>query len=602
MKTTNLFRADSFFQAVLDSVQFGVLVADREGYLIYINNLARSLLDFKDDINARKVYCGEIDCSTSLNFLKVIHAGEPRIRIPVINFSRPLSADLFPIVLNGEIAGVISVFRELECNENITEYLQKCKLLTGQVEALIESSYDGIFVTNSKGVVIRCNAAYDRITGVSSSEFIGKNLLELEKEGHISESVTLKVLKSRKTETITQRIGDGKEVLATGNPIFNYKGEVIMVLTNIRDMTDLNKMSHELNQSKEIISEYKKRLQERQRASRPDNMLIFSSAMKDVYQTVMRVSGTNATVFLHGETGVGKEIIAEEIHQLSERSKTGIMVKINCGAIPETLIESELFGYAQGAYTGANKEGKLGLFEIADGGTLFLDEIDSMPVALQSKLLTVLQNFEIRRLGSTTSKKVNVRLICASNQDMNELLQKKLFRLDLYYRLNVIPIYIPPLRERSDAIPYIIQTLMKRFNQKHAMKKTMSEECCEMLARSPWPGNIRELANVIEGLIILSPGDCIMAGQLPKELLAKLGGGNADGLGASLKEQLKNIETKIIADAVEKYGNARSAAMHLKVHPSTICRKLNGKADAPRIASLQHVAEMQSEARPIESC
>ena len=602
MKTANLFSADSFFQAVIDSVQFGVLVADREGYLIYINNLARSLLDFKNDINARKVYCGEIDCSTSLNFLKVIHSGEPRIRIPVISFSRPLSADLFPIVLNGEIAGVISVFRELECNEYITEYLQKCKLLTGQMEALIESSYDGIFVTNSKGVVIRSNAAYDRISGVSFSEFIGKNLLELEKEGQISESVTLKVLKSRKTETITQRIRDGKEVLATGNPIFNYKGEVIMVLTNIRDMTDLNKMSHELNQSKEIISEYKKRLQERQRASRPDNMVIFSSAMKDVYQTVMRVSGTNATVFLHGETGVGKEIIAEEIHQLSERSKTGIMVKINCGAIPETLIESELFGYAQGAYTGANKEGKLGLFEIADGGTLFLDEIDSMPVALQSKLLTVLQNFEIRRLGSTTSKKVNVRLICASNQDMNELLQKKLFRSDLYYRLNVIPIHIPPLRERSDAIPYIIQTLMKRFNQKHAMKKTMSEECCEMLTRSPWPGNIRELANVIEGLIILSPGDCIMAGQLPKELLTKQVGGKADGLSVSLKEQLKNIEIKIIADAVEKYGNARSAAMHLKIHPSTICRKLNRKADASLIASLQHVAEMQSETRPIESC
>ena len=582
MKTTNLFRADSFFQAVLDSVQFGVLVADSEGYLIYINNLARSLLDFKDDINARKVHYAEIDYATYLNFSKIIQTGEPQIGVPVMNFSRPLVANRSPIVLNGEIAGVISVFHELERYENIAEYLQKCKLLTGQLEALFESSYDGIFVTDGEGVGIRSSAAYDRITGVSSSEFIGKNMLELEKEGYISESVTLKVLKSRKTETITQRIRTGKVVLATGNPIFNDKGEVIMVLTNIRDMTDLNKMSHELEQSKEMTFEYKKRLQELQRASFSDSVVAVSSAMKDVYQIVTRVSGTDATVFMHGETGVGKDMIAEEIHQLSERSKTGVMVKINCGAIPETLIESELFGYAPGAFTGASKGGKPGLFEIADDGTLFLDEIDSMPLVLQSKLLRVLQNFEIRRLGSTISRLVNVRLICASNQDMNELLLKKRFRSDLYYRLNVIPIHIPPLRERPEAISCLVQAFMKRFNQKHSMKKTMSKSCCELLARYPWPGNVRELANVIERLIVLSPGDCIMASELPKELLGKSGGGNGGGFGASLKEQLKNLETKIIADAIEKYGNARHAAMHLKVNPSTICRKLNGKAAVPR--------------------
>jgi transcriptional regulator with PAS, ATPase and Fis domain len=417
---------------------------------------------------------------------------------------------------------------------------------------------------------------------VNSSEFIGKNMLELEKEGRISESVTLKVLKSRKTETISLGTRTGKEVLATGNPIFNDKNEVIMVLTNLRDMTDLNKMSRELDQSKEMTSEYKKRLQELQRSSLSDNVVAVSSAMKDVCQIVRRVSGTDATVFMHGETGVGKDIIAEEIHQLSERSKTGVMVKINCGSIPETLIESELFGYAKGAFTGAVKGGKPGLFEIADGGTLFLDEIDSMPLVLQSKLLRVLQNFEIRRLGSTTSRVVNVRLICASNQEMNELLLKKQFRSDLYYRLNVIPIHIPPLRERPEAIPYLVQAFMKRFNQKHAMEKTMSKNCCEMLARYPWPGNVRELANVIERLIVLSPDDCIMTDDLPKELLGKSGGGNGGGFCASLKEQLKNIETKIITDAIEKYGNARRAAMHLNVNPSTICRKLHGKAAAPR--------------------
>ena len=580
MQVKNLFQADSFFRVVLDSAQFGVIVTTNEGYIIYINNFGRTLLDFNTDIIERKVHFAELDYSTWPNIQKVIKTGEPQIGIPVMSYSRPLVANRSPIVQNGEVTGVISVFHELEHYENILEYLQKYKSLTGQLEALIESSYDGIFVTDGEGVGIRANSAYDRITGMNSSEFIGRNMQELEREGHISESVTLKVLKSRKTETIHQRTRTGREILVTGNPIFNEKGELIMVLTNLRDMTDLNRISGELAQSREMTSEYKKRLQELQRASMSDNFVAVSGAMRDVYRQVVRISGTDTPVFMHGETGVGKELIAEEIHQLSERSKTGVLVKINCAAIPETLIESELFGYADGAFTGAKKTGKPGLLEIADNGTLFLDEINSMPLVLQGKLLRFMQNFEIRRLGSTTSKFVNVRLICASNQDMNKLILNKEFRSDLFYRLNVIPIQIPPLRERREAIPYLIQLFLKRFNLKHSSQKTLSKSCREALERYSWPGNIRELANMIERIVILSPSDCIMDEDIPQEI----NNYNAvnterDISGLPLREQLKLIEAKIISEAVKKCGNARRAAQSLKVDPSTICRrqkKING--------------------------
>lgn len=591
MKGEKVLCGDCYFQAILDTVLFGVLVTDCQGYLIYINNMARSLIDFNDDINTKKVHYAEIDYASWLNFRKIIETRDPQIGIPVMNFSKPMLANRSPITKNGDVVGIISVFHELDKYENISEYLQKYKTLTKQLEAILDSSYDGIFITDSEGIGIRSNAAYERITGVDSSEFIGRNMRELEREGHISQSATLKVLQSRKTETITQRSRTGRVVLATGNPIFNDQGEISMVLTNLRDMTDLNKLNIQLQQTEEINLEYKKRLQEFQRASRSEktNVVAASEAMKHVYQTAQCVCNTDTPVFIHGETGVGKDLIAQEIHNMSDRSSTGILVKINCGAIPETLLESELFGYTSGAFTGANGRGKPGLFEVADKGTLFLDEIDSMPLPIQSKLLRVLQDFEIRRLGNTVSKKVNVRLICAANQNMKELIQKKMFRSDLFYRLNVIPITIPPLRERPEEIPPLIQIFMKRFNLKHSMRKTISRDCYTVLTQYNWPGNVRELANVIERLVILTPADCIMTRDLPTEIHDKLQSDNARTDILTLKEQLNRAEAKIIDDAIKKYGSARRAAMFLGVNPSTICRKLCKKEqkNALRIAIVQ---------------
>ena len=580
VKIKKLFCADCFFQATLDSAQFAVLAIDVEGYLIYINELARDLIDFRKDIRLKKTHYADLDYTTWVKFKEIIETGEPQIGVPVVAFSRPLVANRSPILFSGEIVGVMSVFHELTKYENISELTQKFRYLTRQVEALIDSSYDGVFVTDGDGIGIRSNTAYDRITGVDSSSFIGRSMRDLEKEGVLSKSVTLNVLESKKRETISQVLSSGKEVLVTGNPVFNEKGEIIMVMTNLRDMTDLNSINRELVQSKQMTSAYKEQLQEIQRVSAKKNDLVaVSKSMQGIYEVVTRVSATDATVFIHGETGVGKDRIAEEIHQISERSKTGIFVKINCGAIPENLLESELFGYAKGAFTGASKEGKAGLFEIAHRGTLFLDEIDSMPNILQAKLLRVLQNFEIRRLGSTATKTVDVRLVCASNQDMKELILKKRFRSDLYYRLNVIPVFIPPLRERPADIPELITLFLKILNQKHSRQKTLSRECINSLLGYSWPGNVRELVNVLERLVVLTNRDCIMGSDLPSEIREESKTEHREISGLSLKEQLKIVEKEIISSAMKRYGNARQAAFYLGVNPSTICRKLQNTGE-----------------------
>ncbi|MDO9515247.1 MAG: sigma 54-interacting transcriptional regulator, partial [Syntrophales bacterium] len=436
------------------------------------------------------------------------------------------------------------------------------------------SSYDGIYVTDGEANTIRVNRAYEDITGIKAPEVVGRNMRDLVDEGYFSESVTLKVLEERKTVTLSQKLKTGKHVLVTGNPFFDDEGGIKMVVTNVRDMTDLDRLNQQLEESLEMARVYRDKLQELQLSAYKDNEIIrVSRAMRSVCDLVERVCRTDATILFEGETGVGKDRIAEEIHAKSSRAEKGIFVKINCGAIPETLLESELFGYERGAFTGASREGKPGLFEVADKGTLFLDEVESMPLVFQGKLLRALQDFEITRVGGTTPRKVDARLICASNQDLKELVRQKNFRSDLYYRLQVIPVYIPPLRERVEDIPHLITLFLNRFNKKYSKEKVFSRGAIDQLMKYSWPGNVREMVNLIERLVVITLGNRIDANDLPAEIYRVPEYENICQ-GETLKEQLQCVEMSVIRDAINKYGNARRAAPHLGVDPSTLTRKL----------------------------
>lgn len=442
-----------------------------------------------------------------------------------------------------------------------------------QIEAIIESSFDGIYITDGQANTIMVNSAYEKMTGIKREELIGRNMRDLVNEGYFDQSVTLKVLETGEHATIRQKLRSGKEILVTGSPIFDDQGNIIMVVTNDRDMTELIRLHEQVEHSMQMAMAYKEKLQTLQESSSfGKDFVVVSQAMYDVCNLVERVSKTDATVLFYGETGVGKDRLVEEVHKMSPRHARGVLVKINCGAIPETLLESELFGYEAGAFTGAKKEGKIGLFELADEGTIFLDEVECLPLSLQPKLLRALQDFKIVRVGGTVPKKVNVRVVCATNMDLKEMVAKNQFRADLYYRLNVVSVVVPPLRERKEDIPMLVTFFINYFNQKYKKKKYVTKETMDCLLAYAWPGNVREVANVIERISVVTDKMQIDPEDLPREIRGDLNSEIDPDI--PLKKYVVEKEIALIRSAINKYGSARKAAAVLKMNHSTITRKL----------------------------
>ena len=331
-----------------------------------------------------------------------------------------------------------------------------------------------------------------------------------------------------------------------------------------------------MKKSLEIASQYEYEVKNLRARQWVRTQLIYSSKkMEETIELALRVARVDSTVLIKGESGAGKEIIANIIHKQSHRSETGSFIKINCGAIPGQLLESELFGYEEGAFTGAKRLGKPGMFELANNGTLFLDEIADLPQELQVKLLRVLQFKEIIRVGGTKTQKINIRLITATSKNLEEMMKKGEFRNDLYYRLNVVPITAPALRERSDDILPLVVFYLDQFNKKYDYSKRFSNEAMEILTDYQWPGNVRELVNLIERLVVTTKGDTISVKDLPssipqKENLFTLMENHHTG---SLKEIMDTVEKEALLKAFKENGSSRKAAKALKISQSSIMRK-----------------------------
>ena len=441
-------------------------------------------------------------------------------------------------------------------------------------------SQDGIYTVSADGTSLMFNAAYETITGVSGEEFIGKHVNTLVEEGYFKQSAAGKVLASLKQETIVQELRNGKMILVTSTPIFDKVGNLHRVLSNVRDMPVLKQLYEELLKKEALIESYKQTIQSR-RKEETDSIISESSSMKRVVQFAEKLASTESTVLILGESGVGKGVIAKLIHGTSKRSENHL-VMINCGAIPEQLLESELFGYCRGAFTGANKQGKVGLIEAADKGTIFLDEIGELPLSLQPKLLMFLETGEISKVGDTKTTKINTRVIAATNKDLERMVEQKLFREDLYYRLNVVPIKVPALKERKEDIIPLAMHFLKMYNKKNDCNKTIRPEVLKLLEDYSWPGNVRELRNLIERLVILSYSDEIALTDLPENTLSAAAIHNnpvdqaeSVPLPISLPEVTRKMENTIIHKAIREGGSIRAAAKLLDITPSMLYRKLN---------------------------
>ncbi|MGE5454886.1 MAG: sigma-54 interaction domain-containing protein, partial [Methylocystaceae bacterium] len=444
-----------------------------------------------------------------------------------------------------------------------------------EVNSIIEASFDSIFLADASGQVLAINSAYTRISGLTPKEIIGKTCQDLLREGLIDRSETLEVIASRQPVTFTQKLKNGKTLLVTGNPIFNKKGDLIRVLTNGRDITELNKLRQEVEHAHSLKQHYENELKKFQAANSSD-YVVASQKMKDIIDMVLHLGKVDTTILIQGESGVGKEVIAQEIHKNSLR-KDKPLIRVNCAAIPESLLESELFGYEAGAFTGAKKEGRMGIFELADHATLFLDEIGEIPLHLQAKLLRVLQEKEIVRIGSPKAIPIDVRLIAATNRDLREMVKNNSFRQDLYYRLNVVPITVPPLRERREEIPSLVNLFLSNFNKKYNFNKSVATSVMEALISYDWPGNVRELRNVTERLVVTTSEAVISEVNIgdPIEDNKSLTPAVLDGR-ICLKDAMAEIEMGIILDYVSKYKSTRKTASALGLSPTTLCRKAAG--------------------------
>ncbi len=558
-------------EAAFDAIYDGIIGIDINQNILIFNKAAEELLGISKLSILDRSYL-EIFPQGILH--QVLENRQGALNQKVSYEDKTLLSINSPIVIGNKVIGAIAALQDISKLERVSHELEYTKKLKAEVDAIIEASFDSIFVTDAKGNVLSVNEAYTRITGIKAEEIMGKNMYDLVQEGLYDRSATIEVIETHQSVTFTQNIKTGKTLLVTGNPVFNDKGEFVRVLTNGRDVTELMLLKQEVEQAHSLSRHFEEELKKATANSK--EMVINSDKSREIMDLTVRLGKVDSTVLIYGESGVGKELIARELHKNSIR-KDRPLISINCAAIPEGLLESELFGYDSGAFSGAKKGGKMGIFEIANGGTLFLDEIGEMPVTLQSKLLRVIQEKEILRVGGTTPINIDVRLITATNRDLWEMARKGQFRQDLYYRLNVVPIYVPPLRDRKEEIPALAYHFLRIINEQYDLQKKLDQRLIARLMEYEWPGNIRELRNVIERAVVTSPDTVIKSIKLSgninqdeKEYVME----TEDSPRINLREKVNAYERDLIQHYVETYKSSRKVAKALGVSQTTIMRKV----------------------------
>ncbi|HBG0675658.1 TPA: sigma 54-interacting transcriptional regulator, partial [Clostridioides difficile] len=386
-------------------------------------------------------------------------------------------------------------------------------------QKILEASHDEICVSDDKGIIIYCNKAFEENYGLKKEDILGKNVSFLEDSGYSTKSPIPIVLKTKTKFSLEQDTQTGKKLIITATPIFDENGNLEFTVENCRDITELNNIKNKLEDTKKQVKKYKSEVETLYRTALriEDTVIMDGIVMRPIINTVNHVSKTDVSVLLLGESGTGKSSLARYIHHNSNRSN-GPFITINCATISPQLLESELFGYTSGAFTGASTKGKVGLVELANGGTLFLDEIGDIPQNLQAKFLQLIQDRTFTPVGSLKNKKVDIRIISATNVDLVSKVKEKKFREDLYYRLNVIEIKLPPLRERRDNLVEIIKYYFNRYSSDFNLNKTISKEAMDAIANYRFPGNIRELQNIIQKILLTCTDNHITIDDLPNIL------------------------------------------------------------------------------------
>ncbi|MBE0451397.1 MAG: sigma-54-dependent transcriptional regulator [Clostridia bacterium] len=473
-------------QKILDSTHDAMIVVDTNSIITLFNKSAERLTGMKnDEVLGRRV--DEVIENTRLPIIlktgvSELNQKQPLNDITIITNRMPVIDD------DGEIIGAIAVFRDITEMIELAEKITNLNQIRETLEATFNATQDAISVVDAEGIGVLINPAYTRMTGYTESDIIGIDCTFDLAEGESVHKEVLRTGKAVKGKKL--KVGlNKKEVIAEAAPIID-KGVLKGSVAIIHDLTEINEIYKQLDQAKQIIRNLEAKYTF-------DDIIGSSEILINAIEKAKIAAETPATVIIRGESGTGKELFAHAIHNASNR-KYAQFVRVNCAAIHENLLESELFGYEEGAFTGASKGGKVGLFEKANGGTIFLDEIGELSLNTQAKLLRVLQEKEIVRVGGNKPISIDVRIISATNVDLESAILEKKFRQDLYYRLNVVPINIPSLRQHKSDIPALVKHLINKYNQEYGRNvSNISQDALLSIFNHEWPGNVRELENFI---------------------------------------------------------------------------------------------------------
>ncbi len=557
-------------QAVLNAMYNGVVAINTEGIVTMFNRAAETIVGQ----SAANVIGRPIDdVMPNTGLRRVLETGTPELNQKQNLGSCQILTNRSPILKGKKVVGAVAIFQDITQFEAIAAELEEVKNLKSTLESALESFFENIVIVDKKGYIRMMNSSYGDYLGLDHREVIGKHVTEV-----IDNTRMHIVAATGKAEIAEIQRIRGKDCVVTRIPIIK-DGEVIGAVGKsvFKDLKDLKAMARQINSLQHQLEYYKEELRKVQGGKFTFDSIVGRSEKMEWLKTVaMRAAKGNSTVLILGESGTGKELFAHAIHNASSRLH-GPLIKVNCAAVPENLLESELFGYDEGAFTGARRGGKPGKFELANGGSIFLDEIGDMTLAMQAKLLRVLQEREIERVGATKPVKVDVRVIAATNRDLETMIERGEFRQDLYYRLNIISLQIPPLRERKEDIPLLASTILKKLNnQTPHWVEGVSPEAMEILMEYSWPGNVRELENILERAVNLMDEEAFIAPEhLPPVVKKQYKNKEADDGVKQLAGIMGDTEKQAIYRALEAAGGNKSkAAQILGIHRSGFYQKI----------------------------
>ena len=572
LKGTDRVMKDYFaeqYDEVIEAVYNGILIVNRQGYIVMCNTSGCHLLG-KEKHEVIDKHITEIVEDSML--MKVLLDEKARLNRPSTIRSKTVIGNSSPIYKNQELIGAIAVFQDItELKEAVSQLDEKEKEVN-KLKEMLELLYDGIVMVDREGIITMINQRYCDFLEIKMEDAVGKYVNDVIKNSRMHT-----VIKTGQPETGSVMEVNNKKIMVMRTPI-KKNDEVVGAIGKVMftDLDDLKTLASRLNVLETRLDFYKKELKKARGAKYSFKQIIGESLkIIEAKELALKVAPSRSTILIRGESGTGKELFAHAIHEASNRAE-GPLIRLNCAAIPANILEAELFGYEEGAFTGARKGGKPGKIEQAQGGTLFLDEIGDMPLDMQVKLLRVLQEKEVERIGGTQVSQVDIRVIAATNQNLEEMVKKGEFREDLYYRLNVIHIQIPPLRERGRDIITTALFLLDKLNKELGTNITSFEPAVEqLLMQYHWPGNVRELQNIIERAIHMAINESIITLDHLPPYLIDVWEDELVPATYSLAKEIEKSEQAAIK-RVLKYcqGNRSKAAELLGIHRASLYRKM----------------------------